>query len=91
MTTPEQDRFQKDALIRHLHGLGANNETSIAITKDEDGDHVAIAELNQARAVVVAHATVVESVVLIDEIWLEGDALQAAGHAVIRALARVLE
>lgn len=84
----DSDSLQKNAILKHLHDLGGGlSEISVTILRQGDGDHVAVGEWKEPRrAIVVVQATCVEGAVILDEVWLEDQALEAAGHAILRAL-----
>lgn len=85
----DTDSIQKRAILKHLHDLGGGSEVQVTILRQGDGDYVAIGEWKEPRrAIVLVQSTCVEGAVVIDEVWLEDEALEAAGHAVLRALGR---
>ena len=86
-------QVRKDALVRQLHDLGKAYGTEVALTIVGTGrdTHVAVVEFHDptVRDVGVAEATTQpDGTVVIDEVLLADEALEAVGHAILRALSK---
>jgi hypothetical protein len=90
----DASQVRRDALIRQLHDLGRIYESEVSVTVMESGigTHMAIVEFHdpEIREVVIAEASTNEEdgSVLIDEVTIPAEGLEAVAHAILRAMAK---
>jgi hypothetical protein len=88
----QEAQARRDALIRQLHDLGKEfGEISVTVFAAGLDTHMGVAEFHDplCRDVVIAEATTQpDGQVAIEEIWVPTEALEAVGHAILRALAK---